>query len=1292
MSRAFYTTSVRALIVLLVCACTTHAAVIWRADFESYSTAGTDISSADETDDNFFYILTNSLNVTAERSDSTIPLNSGMVAKVVGLAGGTKHNPEIKIGNFSPAFGDSNGDDVMVISADVYAVDDDNDARITLKLMDTNRGTGGGVLSSCQIPDDEFIRLTLVANRSGATVNLPDFDGDGTVDANEQLADNAAILYYRDSDGDYTISKTRTGISVDLGGVWWCYHTSYGDNSIYYDNFIVANSLDTILNGSTIAKAKPGQGALWRADFETYPTAGTDISTGDAQYDKLNFILTNSLDVESYDPDWMMPFNSGMVAEVVGLVGGTKIDPEIKIGTFDDLAIGQGNGDDVLIISGDVYADCADETTIMAFNLIDDSGGAGGGAISTRTIPSRKFIRVTLVANRSGATINLPDFDGDETVDTNEQLADDVAVVYYRTKGGAYTIMGTFAVLDDLAGTWWRFRTNYGANTVYYDNFIACSKTSDLFNGIPVLEQYPGLNPPLSGLVVTNEHTGLQGGTPETLSMAVGITPYETSDTVDWVIDDMEGLTTVTTLSSTTAYSFSLSETARGYFAFFPRLGFEVPAGFKLYREDAVEMSYHEFRANIYYKDFAATTTHTVSNTDNTSVICLGFRALSEMEDKQSGITTVCPTDYDKDSPETWVLRTTETKQVKVVINNPTGSAISSVDLKWKLDGEESWHTDAITSLSDGDTSRTISLSSAITSEGFYWGTFELWMHGEKLTGGRWPIAYFDKPTSTSDPDFIVGVYDKWEQELWDPVKHRVYRHAIFHKMITNNINTLVVGAYWNPDAAEDFYDLAEEYGCKMIKTVGNPLNGSWDKAGPTEDHHAVYTHSALVALKYGDEPLDQDDLDAVLAGYAAIQTHYSTPIITCLIGESVDEDDTWSSYVWEELESEIRFIRNYPIRRTYDLTSTNWDTTKLALPIEESFALYESMETTPWWYISQAFGKGTAKHTDSYWRQPTRAEHVAMSHIALANGARALIPFALNSSTGDYDYALFTQELIECTSRDSTKPIDAVKYIAGLTKDHAALLSRHEAVDVTVTADDDEVSVFPRQDPNTGVYYLYVINRDCENTATDVTITLGLSDMNAVEDIYTGDVIAATDNGSEAEVTVTLAPGEGQFWRLDHDFVANWSFEIDDDEDGEADDWYPMSGTWPANASLDTSEASHGDQSLKIVGPCEAMRTNVMTLTRTTANDIVFSARSKSSSASGGYYIHIYGRYNDANQTTFSITKTTSGLEFTQGTHDWETKTYRWTPADAVLYVRMVIYGPTTGTAWFDEIVCQEE
>ncbi|HKE43995.1 MAG TPA: hypothetical protein VKB41_05600 [Steroidobacteraceae bacterium] len=384
--------------------------------------------------------------------------------------------------------------------------------------------------------------------------------------------------------------------------------------------------------------------------------------------------------------------------------------------------------------------------------------------------------------------------------------------------------------------------------------------------------------------------------------------------------------------------------------------------------------------------------------------------------------------------------------------------------------------------------------------------------------------------TLAQAPEFPFGVYDKATVEPAS-AEGREYYAKLFALLRSNHINTVLAQPYKSATTTLDLLEQARRAGIHVIMSVGNPLNPAWDYAGPGHPFDRAYRHPSVIAYKYGDEPKDLATLQRLVSVYGAIDHFYSLPIVTAVAGENSDfSSSDVAVELWNTLHSKVRFARFYPLRRVDDLASFN--AAKMRMPFDAWASRMESFSDVPWWYIAQTFGKGMEKNAASYWRFPTSAELSALTHIALANGARAIIGYALQDHSG-YQ-GLVDEQLNPRRARDGSIPLEQYRHLGALTAANAALLSRHQRASFDVVASNEALLAVPRYDPQSGTRYLYLVNKNTESALATTVILQGVANLRGVLDQYTGAAQnGVTVTGGALQFRVSLAPGDAQFWAL---------------------------------------------------------------------------------------------------------------------------------------------------------------
>lgn len=377
------------------------------------------------------------------------------------------------------------------------------------------------------------------------------------------------------------------------------------------------------------------------------------------------------------------------------------------------------------------------------------------------------------------------------------------------------------------------------------------------------------------------------------------------------------------------------------------------------------------------------------------------------------------------------------------------------------------------------------------------------------------------------DGFFPFGVYDKAEITSRNSNWQRYYTR-LFNVLGENNLNTLLTVPYTRAEDSLYVLNRAQERGIHVILGTGNPLNVKWDRVGPTYPFHRVYTHPSVFAIKTGDEPETLADVRILKRNYEAFRHFYKLPVITAMIGEGMTgRNNDFTHQTWRRLNADILFARFYPLRRTYDLVE--WSEQKMAKPFEQWAADMErNAAGKPWWYIMQTFGRDVPPIHTSYWRLPTESEISALGHIALANGARGIVGFALQRF-GLERAALLNSRLMPMVAYDGSTPLNAVRELGTLIKTHTPLLLRHRRGSFRVEVNMPELTVVPRLDPVGNKRFVYAINKDSTLMKSGVVTVNGANDFSAVQDLYTGRRINTLRVGSRTSFTVSLPPGAGQ-------------------------------------------------------------------------------------------------------------------------------------------------------------------
>ncbi len=585
---------------------------------------------------------------------------------------------------------------------------------------------------------------------------------------------------------------------------------------------------------------------------------------------------------------------------------------------------------------------------------------------------------------------------------------------------------------------------------------------------------------------------------------------------------ELEGLPALKAATPYDAQTFELSEPARGYWVFYPRVYTPIPRDWEMYRQRAfvTPFDYRGTQSDVYYKHFPAGK-HTVANPPN-RLVHVGFRALSQMTLKD------CVLNIHSTSAE-GVFRPGAPVSVEARVDNPTGQEVKAV-VRWRIEK---------TGLSGESPPLSVPARQMLKKEialpqigqGFHLLDAELWIGAEKVDAKRFPVAILDPPAedaSVKEPFFPVGAYNKFFF-THNPEISRIYFHAICHSLRKRHLNTLVGPAL---DDLKEELEIAARYGVRILVRVD------------FETPKFVFGHPTVLAYMFGDEPKAKD-LQRYKEKYETfIKEHPERPMVTAMVGESVGsltEDDP--VHIWKAIGSQVRMARFYPMRKAqYDLLRA--PVYKNMLPPFAAFDIIERCSPTPWWYVIQGFGgRVTAEKPDPYWRNPTPEELTGVAHTALAFGARAVIswPLQTHGPEPSAGVALIAQETL---APEDGKYEALAKIAAGVAKAREVLL-RHQKGAFDVCSDRYEVLAVPRTDPQTKKSYVYVVNMDTRKPQrAKITFTTPVKQNpenpvpvpKSATDLYSGRRIAIEPPTATTRVAaIELGPGDGQFWELEN-------------------------------------------------------------------------------------------------------------------------------------------------------------
>jgi hypothetical protein len=226
---------------------------------------------------------------------------------------------------------------------------------------------------------------------------------------------------------------------------------------------------------------------LWESDFTSYDTGGgamavTINSTGDDNTFTAAIPNGNlSSPIQQVNGSGVPAFMSGNALFIGGTANGSNISFALQ-----QNAIASVGSSGLLVVSFDLYntSPSALSTTAEART----SGGRSGSTTFSSSTPVSTALRVTLVINKTGSAITLPN--------TLGALATDSLAVY-RFDGTSYAGLATSTGIGNTVtgfATGFSLSTSVSSSTygLWLDNFGAWDSSADTVNGTSVFELAPG--------------------------------------------------------------------------------------------------------------------------------------------------------------------------------------------------------------------------------------------------------------------------------------------------------------------------------------------------------------------------------------------------------------------------------------------------------------------------------------------------------------------------------------------------------------------------------------------------------------------------------------------------------------------------------------------------------------------------------------------------------------------------------------------------------------------------------
>ncbi len=562
--------------------------------------------------------------------------------------------------------------------------------------------------------------------------------------------------------------------------------------------------------------------------------------------------------------------------------------------------------------------------------------------------------------------------------------------------------------------------------------------------------------------------------------------------------DELIGFPFVKNDSPYKEYQFTLNEPGRTYWLGYTMLRKTIPANWKMYRQNAAAVNKFNsdkkmLRQNVYYRDLPAGKFR-FSDRPN-RFVNLAIKPFSVMSAADC-VMNILPT------TKTKVYVPGKPVILQLITDNPSGMSYQA-QVDWLIEGQKVSGSKKLTLTAGKELKSQITLPAL--PEGFYLLKAKMMIDNKLIDKRVIPVAVIPpgKKFISEGPFFPFGVYNKFFVTE-DPTIMEIYYRWICNMLVSNNINTLVGPAL---DSVEMETNIADEYGLKLVMR--------------TSFRDKVPENKTIITYMFGDEPKEHQ-IQNYKKTYEKNEKLLGKPLVSCLIaGVTGTKDARDPLKLWKLLNPKLRLCRLYPYRKN-NCGLVNWAKEKYQFSPAEIFRKCESATPAPWWYVIQTFGKPAKAGKEPYWRNPTANEIVALTHLALANGARGILGWAFQRHGNN-----LTCVVDQFTLKPLDDKLSGLKKIGGIIKQNSALLLRHKRGDFSVKTNSPDVIAVPRFDPKTGKNCIYVINLNPKQ-AKSAVVTFSVNAGSAT-DVYSGKSFKVSGDN----INVNLEPAQGMFLEL---------------------------------------------------------------------------------------------------------------------------------------------------------------
>jgi hypothetical protein len=268
--------------------------------------------------------------------------------------------------------------------------------------------------------------------------------------------------------------------------------------------------------------------------------------------------------------------------------------------------------------------------------------------------------------------------------------------------------------------------------------------------------------------------------------------------------------------------------------------------------------------------------------------------------------------------------------------------------------------------------------------------------------------------------------------------------------------------AYANLTAEE--LNVFQEFGISVIMDIRRNVSPEVSRHPALYgwfDSKVINKNDISVSISRYNEQKDRPEIKSSRLFYKPMS--FNTAFVGC--GEIRDP-----LILWQALNPQIRTLRCTPFNGPFNaLNSFSRNGADLA----SVFAIAERCSQTPWFMMFSAYGASNVKNkiNHSGRRIPDRMEIASLSHLALANGAKAI--FVYRAAQVDSLISPFT-------GAPRAKSIAGIKDIADFLEKNSNILTKSRSFTVKYYCQSPYLKIVPRKSGKN--LFLYAVNLDVKN------------------------------------------------------------------------------------------------------------------------------------------------------------------------------------------------------------------